>query len=258
MKIKLIMCISLAITILFSFSACNGQKDLYEFNDKVYIEERDDGWFYVSNLSIGKNEESDYYYYEYDAYNLKHKRLDDYYIRIYDSETGEEKERATPVLPYLSLLPNAKSDIDNIMDYYANRKFTDKINAADLMDLDLSYIDKSDLLYMYNKTVSQEFVNEGLYPNIPVFNMKQSQILDGYKWQAAYICYHGTICAFNIELIYCKSDTEVYLSDLIRQNIATPEQIEIFTTIQNIENEIISNSDFSAADIAHLNTNHTC
>lgn len=256
MKIKAIICIGLVITILLSFSACNKQKEMYKFNDKVYIEERDDGWFYVSNLSTGKDEEADYYYYEYDAYNLKYKSLEDYYIRIYDSETGEEKERANPVLPYLSLLPDAQPDIENVMDFFAERKFTDKIVETDLMDLYLSYVSKGDLISMYNKTVSQDFLKEGLYPNIPVFNMKQGQLIDGYKWQAAYICYHGTICAFNIELIYCKGDTEMYLSDMIQQNIATQEQTEIFTTIQDIENKIISESDFGAADITNINIKH--
>lgn len=256
MKTQKIMCIGLIISVLFLFAACNVQKEKFKFNDKVYIEEREDGWFYVSNISTGKDEETDYYYYEYDAYNLKYKKLDDYYIRIYDSQTGEEKEGANPVLPYLSLLPDTQADIKNIMDLFAEKKFVNKISETDLKKLNLSYIQKSDLINMYNNTVSQEYLKEGLYPDIPTFNMKQSLLLGGYKWQAAYICYHGTICAFNIELIYCEDNTETYLSDLVQQNTATQEQAEIFTTIQEIENAILSKSDFSAANISNINIKH--
>lgn len=256
MKTKKMMCIGLIIAALFSLTACNGQKEKFKFNDKVYIEERDDGWFYVSNISTGKDSEEDYYYYEYDAYNLKHKKLENYYIGVYDSQTGEKIDYATPVLPYLSLLPDTQADIKNIMDLFAEKKFVNKISETDLKELNLSYIQKSDLINMYNKTVSQEYLKEGLYPDIPAFNMKQSLLLGGYKWQAAYICYHGTICAFNIELIYCEANAEIYLSDLVQQNTATQEQAEIFTTIQEIENAILSKSDFSAANISNINIKH--
>lgn len=55
------------VLVVVLMSGCNNNKSLYKFDDKIYIEERDDGWYYVSNLAVGKDD-SDYYFYEYDAY----------------------------------------------------------------------------------------------------------------------------------------------------------------------------------------------
>ena len=120
------------VLVVVLMSGCNNNKSLYKFDDKIYIEERDDGWYYVSNLAVGKDD-SDYYFYEYDAYNLKYKNIDGYYIRIYDETTGEECESATTVLPYMSLLPEAEKDVKNISTYFNEKKFTEKMVLLQIM-----------------------------------------------------------------------------------------------------------------------------
>lgn len=192
---------------------------------------------YISQLSY--NNDNEYYYYGYDAYNLKHQEIDGYYIRIYDKETGEEVESATAVMPYLSLLPQAEKDIRNTTSYFENKKFFSAISESDLNDLSLDYIDKADVVRMYNLMIEQDLQPEGKYTHIPANNLMQSVTLNGYKWQAAYLCRHGNILAFRIELIYDDGTQEVYLSDLVADGKATDEQKTIYDKYKQIENEVL-------------------
>lgn len=124
---KKIAAVFMAILIPLSLSACKKEeKSPYGFETKICVEEREDGWYYVSELSFnedenGKEIKDSGYHYGYDAYNLKYQQIDNYYLRIYDEETGEEVGSSTTVLPYKSLLPEGGRDYDRISDCF-NKK----------------------------------------------------------------------------------------------------------------------------------------
>lgn len=236
--IKKIFTLTLVIPIVFNLFGCNKKPEsAFSFDEKVYIEERKDGWIYVSEYTYA----GDTNYYEYDAYNLKYKYIKGYDLLIYDAETNEVVGSSTTVLPYLSLLPEAQVDIRNIHNFFEENRISGTITMADINELNLNYLDKEDVLELFNKTIVQEPQPEGKYPNIPAFSMLQSEMVDDYKWQGAYYACHGNIIAFRIELIY-KDD--LYLSDLIEDNTANQEQKEIYTKYKEIERKVLKANNF--------------
>lgn len=236
MIIKKIFTLILVVSIVLALSGCE-KKSAYGFDAKIYIEERGDGWIYVSEYTYA----GDTNYYEYDAYNLKYKYINGYDLLIYDAETNEVVGSSTTVLPYLSLLPEAEADVINIQEFFEENKISATITMADLNELNLNYLDKEDVLNLFNKTIVQEPQPEGKNSGIPEFNMVQSKMVDDYIWQGAYFNCHGNIVAFRIELIY-KDDK--YLSDLIEDGTANAEQKLIYDKYKEIERNIRESNNF--------------
>jgi hypothetical protein len=224
------------VSIILALSGC-GKKNAFGFDEKIYIEEREDGWIYVSEYMYA----GDSNYYNYDAYNFKYKYIEGYDLLIYDAKINKVVGSSKPVLPYLSLLPEAEADARNIQEYFAENKISSTITMEDLNELNLNYLDKEDVLKLFNKTIVQEPQPEGKYTSIPVFSMLQSKMVDDYIWQGAYYLCHGNIVEFRIELIY---KCDIYLSDLVEADTATAEQKLIYNTYKEIEKNILDSNNF--------------
>lgn len=225
-------------SIVLALVGCDHKpKSAFSFDEKIYIEEREDGWIYVSQYSYAGSTN----YYAYDAYNLKYQYIEGFDLLVYDADTNKVIGKATTVLPYLSLLPEAEVDIRKISKFFEEKRISETITMDDLSELNLNFLDKENVLELFNKTIVQEPQPEGKYSNLPAASMVQSKMVDDYKWQGAYYGCHGNIVAFRIELIYKDG---VYLSDLIEDNTATNEQKQIYNKYKEIERNILQSNNF--------------
>lgn len=131
----------------------------FNFHTKAVINERENGWYYCSQYSYEDTSNSGPSYYSafaYNAYNLKYKHIDGYDIPIVDKDTGEVVDYAKTSLPYLSLNPEATSDITNISSYFEGKRLGTSIDMSDLDGLELTYFNKQDFLEIVNNTLAQE------------------------------------------------------------------------------------------------------
>lgn len=145
MVIKKIFTLILVVSIALALSGC-GKKPAFGFDEKIYFEEHEDGWIYVSEYIYA----GDSNYYGLDAYNLKYKYIEGYERLIYNPETNEVMGSSATVMPYLSLLPEAEADIRNIQEFFAENKISSTITMADLNELNLNYLDKEEVLRLFN------------------------------------------------------------------------------------------------------------
>ena len=218
---------------------CGKAEQTYTFDEKAVIEEREDGWYYFSTYSY--SETSDYRSFVYNAYNLKHHHLEGYDLLIKDKETGEVVERATTSLPYLSLNPQATADVQEINSFFANRDLPTPLRMENLSELNLTYIDKQEVLDFFNRTVAQEPQPAGKY-HMPEADILQEQaMIDGYRWQIGYFNSHGNILAARIELL-CGEDQ--YLSDMVANGSADAGQTAVHKKCKEIETYIVENQTF--------------
>ena len=218
---------------------CNDQKLSFTFDEKAVIEERENGWYYFSSYSYSNKTNNVGFI--YGAYNLKYKHLDGYDLLIKDRKTGEVVDRATTSLPYLSLDPNAIDDINNISTFFNKKKFHSSIQMNDLAGLNLTYIDKQEVLDFFNRTVAQEPQPAGKY-HMPEADILQEQaMIDGYRWQIGYFNSHGNILAARIELL-CGEDQ--YLSDMVANGSADAGQTAVHKKCKEIETYIVENQTF--------------
>lgn len=238
MHITVLLIVTNFFVLSMLLSSCSLNKSEFNFEEKTIIHERDDGWYEFSSILY---DNKDYYYYEYNSFNLKYDYIDGYDILIYDEKTGEQVEKARSVLPYLSLLPDVDSDITEIAKLFKKEKFMNQITIDDLESLELKVIDKKELMNRFNETVVQEELEDGKQTKVPSFYLLQSDEINGYKWQVAYFVAHGNIIAFRVELLL---DEDKYLSDISIEDMDN-KQKEIAKKIEEIEDAVLNSNDFA-------------
>ncbi|MCL1791971.1 MAG: hypothetical protein FWG40_11640 [Peptococcaceae bacterium] len=238
--------LSILFLCVMSVSGCGTKNDEtigFSYNAKMVFEEREDGWVYIS--SYEHYVDLDEFFYDYDAYNFKYQYVEGYDLLILDEE-GNIVDKATTILPYMAVKPEAGNDSRAIGDYISNNKVEDFITEEQIRDLTFEYFDKSDVLRMFNNTIAAEFQTEGKYKNLQMFHMLQSDVVNNYKWQAAYYNCYGNIVVFKIELIYVdNSNNEIHLSDLVDSKTATAEQKEIYDKYKEVERTVLAKNSFS-------------
>lgn len=238
--------LSVCAILVFLVAGCAApDSPAFTFNEKAIINERENGWYYFSLYSYEDTSNSGPSYYSafvYNAYNLKYKHIDGYDIPIVDKDTGEVVDYAKTSLPYLSLNQDVTSDITNISSYFEGKRLGTSIDMSDLDGLELTYFNKQDFLEIVNNTLAQEPQPDGKYGALPEADIFQEDTpIDGYRWQIGYFCSHGNILAARIELLY---EGDSYLSDLVADGKATPEQRQIYEASKQLETFILEKQSF--------------
>lgn len=179
------------------------------YTQKSVFDDGEDGWVYVFEIVFSNLENRNYYY--FDGYNLKYKELKGYYIPLINSETGEVLDKIIPDYITLSISEYYGNDIKEIANFFNEKQFVDKINLNDLVDLNISTIDKEYLIDLFNRTLESEtkkdigdYINASYVGKVTIESTNDNLV---GEWQASYILDYGRIKKVNIEFI---SDNNVY------------------------------------------------
>jgi hypothetical protein len=240
-----IVCLLVATTACNSTSKQEKTNSVFNFDTKTVVKDIEDGWIHFFTYDYISNNDGTIknLFYGFNGYNLKYKHIEGYDIPIIDKETGKVTDTATSSLPYLSLDKDIKPDIDKISDFFKKKQFTSPIKMSELDGLNLSKINKQDILGLFNEAVGNEKLANGKYGNLPEADIAQERLLSGYQWQVGFFIVHGNILKIRIELLY---EGNTYLSDLIDNNKANQSQKDIYAKIKEIEKNIISKQSFIA------------
>lgn len=211
--------ITYAVVLIFTLLSCascqqegtENQIRSLPYEAKTVVETNKDGWVtYLSHEYDAK----DYNYWGYDAYNLKHKYIDGYEGKVLDAATGEIVETITPSLPYLSCNSELEEETIRVGDYFVEKNFLSAITEADLADLHVEKVDKTNLVRMFNQVITSDPLPDGRYIDYPEANIVTEQpIIETVNftngWQVGYYLSHGVIMVVRIDFL---KDGE-YLSD---------------------------------------------
>lgn len=215
------------------------------FKEKIAFQEKKDGWVCSFRLSYFDYDLKTPYYYGYGCDNFKYSKLYGY------TQTGEEVDQygnkftydANTNHPSYGYNDNYKLDIRKIDDFFKKNKFNKEITLADLNDLDLTYLDKIDVLNLYNKAIKSKMIlKNGNYSNTNTeYYLTKSTTKNDYTWYLGYILSNGNIKYLSIDVLI----KDKYLSDLIKENKANADEKELYKTINIIKSYILKNQKFN-------------
>lgn len=173
------------------------------YSQKSYFDYKEDGWVY--NFEIDYPNDDGKIVYMFDGYNLKYKELEGYYVPVIEKGTGKILDKIIPEYITLSISEDYREDIVKIVNFFNQEQFDKEINLSDLEDLQLEKIDKSYLVYIFNKTLNADLKTEpGEYYNSSVLGkvnvISSDENMPG-EWQAIYILDYGNVEKVNVEFI---------------------------------------------------------
>ena len=136
-KIFILIIVSLLIT------GCNNKKreNIYkedETCDKPYTQKAgysitDDGWIYVIENNFGCKGD----YLSFDGYNMKYKKLENYYTRVHDQYGNITKDYSGYAALILTDSTKEYAEVKNIGKFLTEKKFSKSITKSDLEELKL-------------------------------------------------------------------------------------------------------------------------
>ena len=206
-----------------------------EYAQKSVYDEMDDGWIYTFEI-LYPNDDSERVY-MFDGYNLKYKQLDGYYVPVVDSTTNKEIDRVIPEYITLSISEHSKKDIEEIVKYFNEKQFDNKITIKDLSSLNISTISKEYLVDIFNRTIDSKLKTEpGEYYKsnfIGRVSVESSDSSMPGEWQATYILNYGDVYNVDIEFI---DQNGKYLDAKQKENTLSEKESELVSEIETLEN----------------------
>lgn len=224
-----------------------------DYKERMALLDLDDEWVYELSQVEKKNGEKTEISYHFDCVNMKHKTIDNCYMPVIDSETGNilEDKSVLPDIPsYLYMVGAERDDVKQIEAYLNKQQFQRQIEETDLNDLELKYVNKKNLVDLYNKCLQTEYVyatseimeNLKLYMNIPGEDCIEKQINSNEALTLSYMTGYGTgIERIHIDISYKDG---MILSDKVKENKANKKQKEEYKKIQRLEQFIRKNKTF--------------
>lgn len=242
---KFIAVMMFFVIITTTFCSCKNSTEVVldeGYHAKGAVQECSNGWFMFFELGYNLNQEipTDEYVIV-NAVNLKYKNLDDFKIRMIDSETKEVIETIQPEVSYCSMNPQYELILYNLEKTLLAREQNPDLTERELLNFeDNDIFNKKVIMDIYNTALKNGEMTFGKYGDLSESGLKSEDELSGYKWQVGYLLSYANIAALNIELIYSDG---TYLSDITKEDMTT-NQKELFSIITKIENNIIRNQNF--------------
>lgn len=258
---KRFISILLAAVLSIVLFSCSGQKESTEeswspddwaFAETVAREVTDDGWVYTFSFQYSKQGTimQSTIPFTFTGVNLRYRYNDNYYTVTTDSDGVEHKELIPVLLLGTSDSEAVKRDmqyIHKLIAYDGETVTKESLLALGPEDIELEEIDEEMFLRLMHEALTGEPHEYGQNGDLPIYAMLTSpEYIDGYKFQIGFTDVVGCVDVIFIDVLYESEEGKygyVQLSDLIDANTATPEQIELYNTIQEISKGIVENNE---------------
>lgn len=277
MKNKIIFVVLIIISILFS--SCNNSflnKDNtnsldVKFFRKVAREQLNDGWVYSFVYEDYKDmnaDDSTLIKYRFYGINLRYKYNDNYIEKIthISSDPLEGKSYTQYITPtFLQLGKGSeaeKRDMELIKNILDSKKSVEDLLSLNPDDINFESVNKDIFFKLMEDALCGEPQKEGTdisYWEKPAYAfLSEPSFLSGYKFQIAFLQETGCVDELFIDVLYETGNgykDYIQLSDLIENNAATEEQIQIYNHIQKITANIKEYENFIVDSENYKNSN---
>ncbi len=213
--------------------------------EKESIIDKEDGWVYTLNLtkSMDKDTKDSYHF---DGYNLKYSTMDGFS----DSSSINRFNSVANSIPVLSNSNDYLNDVKNISEFLTTKNFTKAISDKDLADLELTKIDKADIVTLFNALLKEDFVdvthNETEYINLPYAGIEKREIEGKGSIIFSYYYTMNTFVRVNLDMNYSDG---TFLSDIVANGTATDDQKTLYENLSNINKYIINEQSLVTKDV---------
>lgn len=254
MKRNVIFIISILIFAIMACGCAKGEnqnenrKQKVGFLEKFSMIKKDSDWYYYFIISYNDDGSTSNFF---NGINLKYSTLDDYFVYIRDSKTNNiiEKVPSFPILATSEKTVNGimeRDEVTTINNYFNSKQFDDKISIDDLEDLSLNNFQIDDILLLYNNALDYEIPQYFGNFRFPEYSVDKGELINGKQWQVGQLNNYGYIKAINIELLY---EDGTYLSDVVKNNRASESQVELYNSINLVEDYIITNQSLNISGL---------
>lgn len=249
---------------------CNDNLDIKIFR-KVAREKLDNGWVYTFVYEDYKDEnidDSTLIKYQFFGINLRYKYNDDYIEKIthIPDDPSEGKPYTQFITPTFLRLGEGseaeKKDMELIGTIIDSRKSVKELLSLNPNDFDFEIVDKDMFFCLMKEALSGEPQKEGTdisYWDKPTYAfLSEPTFLSGYRFQIAFLQETGCVDELFIDVLYETGNgykDYIQLSDLIENNAATEEQIQIYNHIQKITTNIKEYENFIVDSENYKNSN---
>ena len=139
----------------YRFDSINKDYSLLAEPYKVAVKDKGDGWYCEF---IFDNLESELHSYNYGCYNLKYQEISGFNNYQFDKEKNKYFISDVNVPKYINNI-KYQEELDKIFYYFHDRQFDSKITENDLIDLDITIIDKKEVVELFNKALDSETID---------------------------------------------------------------------------------------------------
>lgn len=219
----------------FQYEYKPGAKSSY--GSSVGIIEKEDGWICEFNLQydVDFNQIESY---GYGCDNYKYEKIENFPM-----SNGAEKEYLVKFNhPSTLFNEDYQNDSRIVYEYFEKYKFNKEITIDDLKDMKVKYYKKEDIVEAFNKALTGEKINTlGNYENFYDNNhILKSEEIDDMQYFVGYYLNQGHIAYVSIEL----KIKDEYLSDKVKNNKASSDEIELYNKIEQVEKDMIKTQMF--------------
>ncbi|MCR5609806.1 MAG: hypothetical protein K6G26_12165, partial [Lachnospiraceae bacterium] len=213
--------------------------------EKESLIDKEDGWIYTLNLTQSMDKDgSDSYH--FDGYNLKHSTMDGFS----GSSSINRFNSVADSIPMLSNSSEYLNDVKNISEFFTEKNFTKAITDKDLAELELTKIDKTDIVVLFNALLKEDYKdvthNETEYINLPYAGIEKRSIEDKESVIFSYYYTMNTFMRVNLDIEYTDG---TFLSDAIANGTATDEQKLLYENLDKISKYILQEQSIVTKDV---------
>ena len=219
-------------------------RDDIKFYERNSFLDKEDGWVYYFHITL--HDDGSFSNYHFDGMNMKYRELENYYIPVFDKETGEEVQRFTSSDVSLSIDQVHREEYQRINDFFNDKCFTKEITMEDLADLETDYFSKEDLLYLFNEAIKNDEHSDFVLGPQRYTRIDVSKTIDNCYWQVALLTDYGY--PERVRIDYICNDT-----NSLRDNVEKGKKYDkdMYKKILEIEDYILKNSTKAAS--THFN-----
>lgn len=240
------------VALIVGISIYNSNRDKTEEglrSFKVETLEKDDGWYYTSEINKFKDESGNEKISSiFNGCNLKYETLDDNYITMTD-DNGNIVGSIPMAPPSLNTSYRSKdnikteaSEVQEINDLLTRLPFDREWNENDFESLELVNIDANDIITLGNNTYHKDYkTNFEKYNNIPECAFLKETKENSY-YQVGIHQSYGEIDVVRIDYV---DENGMYLSDKMQNGTTNETEKNQYQTMQEIANKVIETQDLS-------------
>lgn len=268
MKARLCFLLSVIIVIVSVFSSCSapppeeGSEEGSSLCYRSAFHAADDGWVYefdnqydTDSFDYGSQDDNRFPF-AFKGINLRY-RYNEGFTESFEDEDEDGNKITKTVLQSTLHLGDSDSqierrDMDKIAEYLDYDRDGPHLTTAELLaltpeDLDFEYIDADMFLELMHECLTSEPDPYGNYKGIPSWGLFTEPVyLNDYKFQIGLLGGFGRIELLMFDVLYRTGDgltDYVQLYDLVQKGEASEEQIQLLSTLQDIEQGIAENND---------------